>query len=74
MSANEYHFITHWRVKGTLREVSDILGDALSLTRWWPSVYLAVKQLEPGGAGGVGRVLELHTQAGCRTRCVGSSA
>lgn len=62
MSANQYHFITHWRVEGTLQDVSDILGDAVSLARWWPSVYLAVTQLEPGGANGVGRVVELHTK------------
>ena len=62
MSANEYHFITHWRVESTVEEVSDVLGDPLDLTRWWPSVYLAVKQIEPGGDGGVGRVVELHTK------------
>jgi hypothetical protein len=62
MSANDYHFVTHWRVEGTVEDVSDVLGDATGLTRWWPSVYLAVEQIEPGGAGGVGRVVELHTK------------
>src|SRR6267142_6982359 len=62
MSANAYHFISHWCVEGTVKEVSDILGDAASLPRWWPSVYLAVKVLEPGGADGVGKVVELHTK------------
>jgi len=62
MSANEYHFVTHWRVEGTVEDVSDVLGDATGLTRWWPSVYLAVKEIEPGGVGGVGRVVELHTK------------
>ena len=62
MSANDYHFVTHWRVEGTVQEVSGILGDAVGLTRWWPSVYLAVKQLGPGAADGVGRVVELHTK------------
>ena len=62
MSANAYHFISHWRVEGTVKEVSDILGDAASLPRWWPSVYLAVKVLEPGGDDGVGKVVELHTK------------
>lgn len=62
MSANDYHFVTHWGVQGTVEEVSDILGDAISLTRWWPSVYLAVRQLEPGGPDGIGRVVELHTK------------
>src|SRR5579883_3121095 len=62
MSANEYHFVTHWRVESTVEEVAEVLGNAVDLTRWWPSVYLAVKELEPGGPGGVGRVVELHTK------------
>jgi len=62
MSANDYHFVTRWRVDGTVEEVSDVLNNAVDLTRWWPSVYLAVKELEPGGAGGVGRVVELQTK------------
>ena len=45
MSANEYHFVTHWRVEGTVQEVSDVLGEATSLPRWWPSVYLAVQEI-----------------------------
>ena len=62
MSANEYHFLTHWRVESTVEEVSDVLGDPLELPRWWPSVYLAVKQLEPGDADGIGRVVDLYTK------------
>jgi hypothetical protein len=62
MSANDYHFVTLWRVESTLDDVSDVLGNATDLTRWWPSVYLAVRELEPGGANGVGRVVELHTK------------
>jgi polyketide cyclase/dehydrase/lipid transport protein len=62
MSANEYHFVTHWRVESTIEEVFDVLGNALDLPRWWPSVYLAVKQIEQGGPDGIGRVVELHTK------------
>lgn len=29
MSANDYHFVTHWRVKGTLEEVFNIMSDTL---------------------------------------------
>ena len=47
MSANEYHFVTAWRVEGTVEEVSAILGDALGLVRWWRkalgSVGLAIQ-------------------------------
>jgi hypothetical protein len=62
MSANAYHFVSHWRVEGTVKEVSDVLGDAADLARWWPSVYLAVKVLDSGSADGVGKVVELHTK------------
>ncbi len=48
MSANEYHFVSHWRVKSTVEEVSDVLHNARDLPRWWPSVYLSVQQTTPG--------------------------
>jgi hypothetical protein len=59
---NEYHFITHWRVKGTREEVADVLGEALALPRWWPSVYLEVKELEPAAADGTGHYLSAFTR------------
>jgi hypothetical protein len=62
MSANDYHFVTHWRVEGTTEQVSDVLGNAVDLTRWWPSVYLKVTEIEPGGPDGMGRVVELLTR------------
>ena len=60
--SNEYHFITHWRVQSTVAEVAEILGNAPDLSRWWPSVYLDVKQLEPGDENGVGKVISLYTK------------
>lgn len=63
MTSNEYHFITHWRVRATLDEVNQILGDASALPRWWPSVYLSVTELTHGDPQtGVGRVIDLHTK------------
>jgi hypothetical protein len=62
MASNDYHFITHWRVQGTIKEVSDIIGDAGELTRWWPSVYLEVRVLEPGDEHGLGKVVSLYTK------------
>ncbi|MGH9399740.1 MAG: SRPBCC family protein [Thermoanaerobaculia bacterium] len=55
MPSSSYHFATEWDLVGTAREVADVLADPLELPRWWPSVYLAVAELTPGGAGGVGR-------------------
>jgi hypothetical protein len=62
VASDGYHFVTEWRVAGTVEEVKDVLGDAPSLTRWWPSVYLEVTQVDAGGPDGVGRALDLHTK------------
>jgi len=58
MSTNDYHFIDKWRVQGEVKEVADIIEDALSLPRWWPAVYFEVKEIEPGGEGGIGKLIE----------------
>jgi hypothetical protein len=62
MSSNAYIFITQWRVEATLDEVVATLSDATQLPRWWPSVYLDVRELAPGNATGVGKRVALHTK------------
>lgn len=62
MTTNDYHFITHWRVKGSVQEVADVLGNADDLVRWWPSVYLDVKTLKHGDERGLGKVVDLYTK------------
>ena len=63
MASNEYHFVTTWRLtEATCDEVSDVLGDAPGLARWWPAVYLRVDVVEPGDARGVGRRVRLLTK------------
>lgn len=62
MPSNDYHFVTRWRVQGTIQEVSDVLGEAEELPRWWPSVYLSVRVLDPGDEHGIGKVIGLHTR------------
>ena len=56
MPTNEYHFIDRWRVEGSAEEVASLIEDGEGLPRWWPSVYLDVKTLEPGGENQVGKV------------------
>jgi hypothetical protein len=60
MASTDYHFVDKWRVEAQLTEVADILEDALSLSRWWSSVYFEVKELETGGEDGVGKLIGLH--------------
>src|SRR5215471_16867349 len=62
MATNEYHFITQWREKSTIKEVSEIIGDAQGLTHWWPSVYLDADVLEQGDENGLGKVVDLYTK------------
>jgi len=60
--ANDYHFVTRWTVEGTIEDVAAVIGDPLELPRWWPSVYLDVREVAPGDERGVGRTVELFTK------------
>jgi hypothetical protein len=60
MPVNDYNFVDRWRVKADVKEVADILEDALSLPRWWPSVYFEVNEIEPGAERGIGKLISLR--------------
>lgn len=62
MAANEYHFITVWRVQCSLKEINAVLGNGPDLARWWPSVYLVVQEVLPGNPDGIGKVISLYTK------------
>lgn len=62
MATNDYQFLSTWRIQGTLQEVVDIMADATELSRWWPSVYLGVSEIEPGDEQGIGKTFDLHTR------------
>jgi len=62
MTSNAYHFVTQWRLQGTVEEVGAIIADAPGLPRWWPAVYLNVQVLDAGDAHGVGAVIDLYTK------------
>lgn len=57
-----YHFVSQWVVAASPAEVYRLLEDIPALSRWWPSVYLDVRVLRPGRAGGVGKVVALYTK------------
>ena len=46
--ANDYVFLTNWRIKGSAEDVYEILTDIPGYLRWWPDVYLAATPLTPG--------------------------
>ena len=58
----DYRFHTVWRVAGSVQEVMAVLGDAQSLPRWWPSVYLSVVPVKDPAPDGTGAVVDLHTK------------
>lgn len=37
MATNDYHFITVWRVKSTIKDVSEVIGDVGGLQFTWMS-------------------------------------
>jgi hypothetical protein len=62
VAANDYHFVTRWRVQGSAAEIFEIISRAEDLPRWWPSVYLRADVLETRGPGGVGDRVRLLTK------------
>src|SRR5689334_18677763 len=54
MQSNDYRFVDHWWVQGSLKEVAEILSSAPDLARWWPSTYLEVQVLKEGDDHHVG--------------------
>ncbi len=61
-TSSAYQFVTRWVVPADREEVAAVLGDAGSLARWWPSVYLRVTELDPGDERGIGKVVDLWTK------------
>ena len=64
MAVNDYEFVDHWRVKGTVAEVYDILSNGEDLKRWWPGIYLDATPIQPGDENGLGRVINFRAQGG----------
>jgi hypothetical protein len=61
MTGSDYHFLTRWEIEASPQEVFDLLADAPSYPRWWPSVFLEARVLEAGDERGVGRLVEVRT-------------
>jgi hypothetical protein len=61
MTGSDYHFLTRWELEASPGEVFDLIADAPSYPRWWPSVFLEAHVLEPGDESGGGRLVEVRT-------------
>ncbi len=61
MTGTDYHILTRWELEASPQEVFDLIADAPSYPRWWPSVFLEARVLEPGDDRGVGRLVEVRT-------------
>jgi hypothetical protein len=48
MASNDYHFNTHWRVRGDIEEVYAILADGATIARWWPAAYREARPVDLG--------------------------
>jgi hypothetical protein len=62
LDANEYRFINHWILPGTLEEVSEILADPEGYHRWWPCAWLDYRGVSHGGKREVGGVFEYRVK------------
>ncbi len=47
MSFADYHFVTHWRVRGPIQTVYAILKDGAGYSRWWKPAYLQTEIVGP---------------------------
>ncbi len=48
MGSQAYRFVTIWELRGTPERISEILENPLGLPRWWPEVYLEVREIDTG--------------------------
>jgi hypothetical protein len=60
-AANDYQFLTRWRVPGDVSDVYAILSDPLAYPRWWPEVFLNVRPVRQT-AGRTPRAVRIHSK------------
>jgi hypothetical protein len=62
MPANEYHFLTEWRVPVPRESIYEILKEGKDYPRWWPEVYLDASYHPSGREDHVGDRVKFLTK------------
>lgn len=62
MATNDYQFLTIWEISAPAESVFQLIESPVEYPRWWPEVWLAVKELDPGDANKIGSRFLLHTK------------
>ncbi|MFN0123458.1 MAG: SRPBCC family protein [Blastocatellia bacterium] len=62
MAANEYRFVTEWRIAAPREVVYPILKEGRDYPQWWPEVYLDARHEPSGQPGGLGDRVHLLTK------------
>jgi hypothetical protein len=45
MPSSDYHFVTHWRVKGPIQIAFEILKDGKNYAHWWKPAYVSSEEV-----------------------------
>ncbi len=46
MAWHDYHFVTHWKIKGPIELIFQILKDGPNYAQWWKPAYQESKAIE----------------------------
>lgn len=57
MAANQYQFVTQWRLTGSVEDIFALVTDGLGYARWWSAVYVKAEQVAPGDENGIGQTV-----------------
>src|SRR5688572_30637698 len=54
--------VSHWTLEADVDDVFDVIREPLSLTRWWPSVFMKAELIAPESSNLTGLKVRLFTK------------
>ena len=45
MASYDYHFVTHWKIKGSPERIFEILQDGARYSEWWTPAYTRTRRI-----------------------------